>query len=53
MALGLLEEAGIQGVVVADDAGGQYAGIAPARLLVPAADAGRAREILAEWDEPA
>jgi len=52
MALGILEDEGIPGVVLADDAGGQYAGIAAARVVVPAEHAGRARQVLAEleWD---
>ncbi len=45
---GLLEDAGIPSAVVADDAGGAYAGIAPARLLVAPELAERARGILQE-----
>lgn len=50
MARGVLEGAGIPAGVIADDAGGQYAGIAPARLVVAHEDAGRARRILDELD---
>lgn len=46
MALETLRAEGVDGVVVADDVGGQYAGIAPARLLVAAEDVERAREVL-------
>lgn len=46
IAHGRLEDAGIPSAVFADDAGGAYAGIAPARLLVAAEDAVRARELL-------
>lgn len=52
IAVGLLEDAGIPSVVVADDAGGAYAGIAPARLVVAPEHAERARRILDEA-EPA
>lgn len=52
IARGRLEAAGIPSRIVADDAGGAYAGIAPARLLVAAGDLERAREALAD-DEPA
>lgn len=49
MALGILEDEGIPGVVLADDVGGQYPGvIGAARLVVPDAFAERAREVLAE-----
>lgn len=51
MAAGLLEDAGIDSVVVADDAGGMYAGIAPARLIVAPDDVDRAREVLAEFHD--
>ena len=50
MALGILEDEGIPGVVLADDAGGQYAGIGVARVVVPAEHADRARAVLAELD---
>ncbi len=46
IAQGRLEDAGIPSAVIADDIGGAYAGIAPARLLVALEDSGRAREIL-------
>jgi len=52
MARGLLEDAGIPSALVADDIGGAYAGIAPARLLVAPEDAGRAREVLEATEEP-
>lgn len=49
MALGILEDEGIPGVVLADDAGGAYPGIfGGARLVVPAEHAERARLVLAE-----
>lgn len=50
MALETLRAEGVDGVVVADDVGGQYAGIAPARLIVAAGDVERAREILSRID---
>ncbi|MGH7572844.1 MAG: putative signal transducing protein [Gemmatimonadota bacterium] len=46
IAQGLLDDAEILSTVVADDIGGAYAGIAPARLLVAPEDAERAREVL-------
>jgi hypothetical protein len=46
IARGLLDDAGIRSTVVADDIGGTYAGIAPARLLVAPEDAARARAVL-------
>jgi hypothetical protein len=52
MARGLLEDAGIPSAVMADDIGGAYAGIAPARLLVAPEDAARAREVLTTAEEP-
>jgi hypothetical protein len=52
MARGLLEDAGIPSALIADDIGGTYAGIAPARLLVAPEDAGRAREVLEAAEEP-
>ena len=51
MALGILEDEGIPGVVLADDIGGQYVGIGVARVVVPAEHADRAREVLAELRE--
>lgn len=48
MAAGILEEEGIDSVVVADDAGGMYAGIAPARLMVEEEDLEKARRVLAD-----
>lgn len=50
MAAGVLENEGIDSVVVADDAGGVYAGIAPARLMVDERDLERARRVLADLD---
>jgi hypothetical protein len=38
---------------MADDIGGTYAGIAPARLLVAPEDAARAREVLSSAEGPA
>ena len=52
IARGLLEDAGIPSAVMADDIGGAYAGIAPARLLVAPEDAARARAVLTTTDEP-
>lgn len=52
IARGLLEDAGIPSAVMADDIGGAYAGIAPARLLVAPEDAVRAREVLDTAEEP-
>jgi hypothetical protein len=52
MARGLLDDAGIPSALIADDIGGAYAGIAPARLLVAPEDAGRAREVLEAAEEP-
>jgi hypothetical protein len=53
MALGILEDEGIPGVVFADDIGGAYAGISAARVLVAAAHAERARSVLAEMERDA
>ncbi|MBW3661335.1 MAG: DUF2007 domain-containing protein [Gemmatimonadetes bacterium] len=54
MAAGFLEDAGIDAVVVGDDAGGMYPGIlGPARIVVAEENAGRAREVLADLDEEA
>lgn len=50
MAAGVLEDEGIHSVVVADDAGGMYAGIAPARLMVHEEDLEEARQILADLE---
>lgn len=50
MAAGVLEDEGIHSVVVADDAGGMYAGIAPARLMVREEDLEEARRVLADLD---
>lgn len=50
MALGILEDEGILGAVLADDAGGQYAGIGVARVVVPLEHAERARAVLEELD---
>ena len=52
IARGLLEDAGIPSAVMADDIGGAYAGIAPARLLVAPENAARAREVLTSAEEP-
>jgi len=49
LARALLESAGISSALFADDAGGWYPAllaVTPARLVVRAADEGRAREIL-------
>lgn len=51
MARGVLEDEGIPATVIADDAGGAYAGIAPARLLVARGAASRAREILRSLED--
>lgn len=48
MALGILEDEGIPGAVLADDVGGVYPGIAGARLIVPSEHAERARVVLTE-----
>ncbi|HET7692374.1 MAG TPA: DUF2007 domain-containing protein [Gemmatimonadota bacterium] len=48
MALGILEDEGIPGAVLADDVGGVYPGIGSARLIVPAEHAERARLVLDE-----
>ena len=53
MALGILEDEGIPGVVLADDAGGAYAGIAVSRVVVPAEHADHARSVLAEMERDA
>lgn len=53
MAAGVLEDAGIGAVVVADDAGGMYAGIASARVVVAPEEADRAREVLDRFHESA
>jgi hypothetical protein len=53
MALGILEDEGIPGVVLADDAGGAYAGISSSRLVVPAEYADHARSVLAEMERDA
>jgi hypothetical protein len=50
MALGILEDEGIPGAILADDVGGVYPGIGTARLVVPADHAERARVVLAELD---
>lgn len=51
MAQGLLADAGIASAIVADDAGGMYAGIAAVRLMVAPEDSARANEILEELEE--
>jgi hypothetical protein len=50
MALGILEDEGIPGVVVGDDVGGQYPGVGSVRLVVPEPHAERARRVLAEME---
>jgi hypothetical protein len=51
MALGILEDEGIPGVVVGDDGGGMYPGIfGSVRLVVPEAHADRARRVLEEME---
>ncbi|MDX1623063.1 MAG: DUF2007 domain-containing protein [Gemmatimonadota bacterium] len=50
MARGVLEDAGIPATVVADDAGGAYAGIAPARLLVAGDAVEEAEAILVDLE---
>ena len=47
MALGILEDEGIPGAVLADDIGRTYAGIGEARIVVPSSHADRARAVLA------
>ncbi len=51
MALGILEDEGIPGAVLADDIGGAYVGIGEARIVVPAEHADRAQAVLAELEE--
>jgi hypothetical protein len=53
MALGILEDEGIPGAVLADDVGRAYAGMGEARVVVPPAHAERARAVLAELREDA
>jgi hypothetical protein len=53
MALGILEDEGIPGAVLADDGGRTYAGIDEARIVVPPSHAERARAVLAELREDA
>jgi hypothetical protein len=51
MALGILQDEGIPGVVVGDDGGGMYPGILQSvRLVVPEAHAERARRVLEEME---
>lgn len=51
MALGILEDEGIPGVVFGDDGGGMYPGIlGSVRLVVPEAHAERARRVLEEME---
>ena len=47
-----VKDAGIPSAVMADDIGGAYAGIAPARLLVAPEDAARARDVLTSAEAP-
>ena len=53
MALGILEDEGIPGAVLADDVGRTYAGIGEARIVVPPSHEERARAVLAELREGA
>jgi hypothetical protein len=53
MALGILEDEGIPGAVLADDVGRTYAGIGEARIVVPPSHEERARAVLAELREDA
>jgi len=51
MALGILKDEGIRGVVVGDDGGGMYPGVlGSVRLIVPEAFANRARRVLEEME---
>jgi hypothetical protein len=55
LAAGFLQDAGIEALVLVDDAGGYEFGLAfarPARLLVPGSDVERAREVLADTGFP-
>lgn len=52
MALGILEDEGIPGVVVGDDGGGMYPGVlGGVRLVVPESHADRARRVLEEMEQ--
>ena len=52
MALGILEDEGIPGVVVGDDGGGMYPGVlGGVRLLGPETHADRARRVLEEMEQ--
>ena len=54
-ALETLREAGIQAVLIADDAGGAYAGLSLSgrpRIVVHSDELGRARELLGEAGDP-
>lgn len=54
MALGILEDEGIPGAVLADDVGGAYPGVfGGARIVVSPEHADRARAVLAELREDA
>jgi hypothetical protein len=54
MALGILEDEGIPGAVLADDVGGAYPGLlGRARVVVPGEYAERARTVLAELSDDA
>lgn len=46
VAQGVLDEIGIQSMIQSDNAGGLYPAIDAARLVVRAADAGKARDAL-------
>jgi hypothetical protein len=53
MALGILEDEGIPGAVLADDGGRAYAGLGVARIVVGPMHADRARAVLAELRQDA
>lgn len=54
MVLGILEDEGIPGAVLADDGGGAYPGLlGRARVVVPIEHADRARAVIAELKEDA
>jgi putative signal transducing protein len=46
IAKGILDEAGIESMIRADDAGGMYPAISRAELLVQSKDVGKARDAL-------
>ena len=53
IAKGVLDEAGIDSMIRADDAGGMYPSISGAELLVRAEDAGKAHDALQRREPPA